>query len=238
MNKRAVIFDMDGCLVDSELIMLSVIAQKMRILNIPGANVANIADKFLGVSMTEICSTLMSSVDGTSADEFAESVERLAIKRYELELKPIAGLNEALARLDALGCNLAIATGASKKRMKATLKATNLTSVFGKNIANSDEVASGKPAPDLFFLASDKIGVPPANCFVVEDSPFGVEGAVSAGMIALGFVGGSHLNNTREKHAKTLRKAGAIDVAYSLGDIVDQIEASFKRDSQSGAFGI
>ncbi len=224
MNIRAVIFDMDGCLVDSELIMLSAIADKMDKLEIPGAKVDDVGARFLGVSMSEICSTLTSKIDGASAVEFADYVERLAIKRFENELKLIDGVSEALSRLTALGVKFGVATGASTKRMKATLSAVGLTSTFGDAISTSDEVSAGKPAPDLFLLTADKIGVAPESCVVIEDSPFGIEGAVASGMTAIGFVGGSHLDNTREEHSKVLEAAGAVFVTRSFGEIVERIE--------------
>ena len=74
---------------------------------------------------------------------------------------------------------------------------------------SAEQVRHGKPAPDLFLFAAGNLGVAPADCIVVEDSPHGIKGAVAAGMRAFGFVGGSHLDGIRDSHVETLRSAGA-----------------------------
>ena len=77
---------------------------------------------------------------------------------------------------------------------------------FGDDVFSSHEVERGKPAPDLFLHAARQMGVRPENCVVIEDSPFGVQGARAAGMTAIGYIGGSHLE---EPHAEILLVAGA-----------------------------
>jgi len=71
--------------------------------------------------------------------------------------------------------------------MRLTLGLTGLRDRFEGRIFSGDEVERGKPAPDLFLHAATRIGMTPARCVVVEDSPFGVESAVAAGMAALGY---------------------------------------------------
>ena len=68
-----------------------------------------------------------------------------------------------------------------------TLGLTGLYERFAGRIFSADEVERGKPDPDLFFYAAERMGVVPERCIVVEDSPFGVQGALAAGMGALGY---------------------------------------------------
>ena len=75
---------------------------------------------------------------------------------------------------------------------------------------SAQQVARGKPAPDLFLFAAASMSCEPARCLVIEDSVFGVEGARAAGMRAVGFAGGSHI---RPGHAERLAAAGAERVA-------------------------
>ena len=71
--------------------------------------------------------------------------------------------------------------------MRRTLGRTGLHGQFEGRIYSATEVERGKPHPDLFLHAADRMGVEPERCVVVEDSPFGVRGAVAAGMTALGY---------------------------------------------------
>jgi HAD superfamily hydrolase (TIGR01509 family) len=77
---------------------------------------------------------------------------------------------------------------------------------FGTNLFSATEVARGKPAPDLFLHAAERMGVAPARVLVIEDSPAGVMGAKAAGMETVGFLGGSHV---RAGHGLRLDAAGA-----------------------------
>ena len=70
-------------------------------------------------------------------------------------------------------------------------------------------MARGKPEPDLFLFAAASMGVEPSRCVVIEDSRFGVTGAVAAGMRAIGYTGGSHIE---AHHAQALAEAGAFYV--------------------------
>ena len=77
----------------------------------------------------------------------------------------------------------------------------------------------GKPAPDLFELALDRLGLAPAECVVLEDSPHGIRGARAARIPAIGFVGGAHLAGKQEAHAALLRDSGAVAVFDNLADV-------------------
>jgi HAD superfamily hydrolase (TIGR01509 family) len=79
------------------------------------------------------------------------------------------------------GVPIAIATGSRRERLDATLRAAGLRELFDVTVAQ-DEVPQAKPAPDLFLRAAELLGVSPAECVAVEDSPTGVEAALAAGM--------------------------------------------------------
>ena len=83
--------------------------------------------------------------------------------------------------LKARGVPIAIATSSLRERLDATLHASRLEDVFDVTVAG-DEVDNGKPAPDLFLAAAERLGLPPEQCVAVEDSPAGVEAALAAGM--------------------------------------------------------
>lgn len=102
-------------------------------------------------------------------------------------LEAVDGLPEALAAIDLPVC---VASSGSHEKMRHTLGRTGLYERFAGRIHSATEVARGKPAPDLFLYAAERMGVDPAACAVVEDSRPGVEAARAAGMRAFGYAGG------------------------------------------------
>lgn len=216
---RGVIFDLDGCLVDSEPLSLNAIATEMRALGIRDATPRELGDKFLGVAMPKIVDYVSTRLGARVPDAFAEKVEARLLATYQSELTRIPGAAELLTRIDDNGLAIALATGGSLRRMKATLDIAGLARWFEGTAASAEEVAHGKPAPDLFYLALERMGLDAADCIVVEDSPHGIRGAEAAGVPAIGFIGGSHLEGQRDKHAAVLRDAGAVEVFDTLGDV-------------------
>ena len=106
---------------------------------------------------------------------------------FEADLRPVDGIVEALDAIDAPTC---VASSGGHDKMRLTLGVTGLYERFEGRIFSAEEVEHGKPAPDLFLLAAARMGAAPERCVVVEDSPFGVEAALAAGMRALGYAGG------------------------------------------------
>lgn len=218
---RAVIFDMDGCLVDSEPLSLEILAAMMTAEGLP-ASPDDLRKRFLGVSIQSIVSHVSDAL-GRDLPGFADRFEDRLIARYPAELRVIPGIFGVLDGLDAQGIAVAIATGSSVRRLHLTLQVAGLAGRFGANVFSADQVPHGKPAPDLFLLAAGRLGIAPAACAVMEDSPHGIAGARAAGMRAVGFTGGSHLDGMREDHARRLRDAGAAVVLPSLDGMVQTL---------------
>ena len=116
---------------------------------------------------------------------------------FETELRPVPGVVEALEAIDLPAC---VASSGSHEKMRFTLGHVGLWERFEGRIFSAAEVEHGKPAPDLFLHAAERMGWPAAECAVVEDSPAGVEAALAAGMTALGYAGSTpaeRLNGAR-----------------------------------------
>lgn len=232
---QAVIFDLDGCLVDSEPLTLGAIANEMRAIGIHDATEREIGDRFLGVAMpviTHYVAGRLADID-TAAQipvDFANRVETNLLARFDTDLRLIPGAIRLLDRLTDAGLGRAIATGGSLCRMRRTLGVAGLESFFTNTQCSAQEVTNGKPAPDLFELALTRLNRDPGDCIVVEDSPHGIAGASRAGIAAIGFVGGSHLDGQRSAHADLLRDAGAIAVFDGLPDLGDFILTRHGRD--------
>lgn len=215
----AVIFDLDGCLVDSEPISIRAITGEIREMGVEDVTFEYIRERFLGVSMAVICEHVTKLTGIECSNEFIDRVELRLFDQYRADLRKVAGVTSLLKRLRTLGIPVAIATGGSILRMHTTLEISKLASWFSGTAFSADQVENGKPAPDLFIFAAENLGIDPKLCVVVEDSPHGIEGAIAAGMRTIGFIGGSHLDGIRDAHAAKLVSQGADIVATEIGEI-------------------
>jgi beta-phosphoglucomutase-like phosphatase (HAD superfamily) len=136
------------------------------------------------------------------------------------------GVVELLAALPAARC---VASNGHLQRVRERLALTGLLGFFDPHVYSAIEVALGKPAPDLFLLAAERLGVAPADCTVVEDSIVGVTAAVAAGMPVIGFCGGSHCP---EDHTVQVTAAGCSRVFSHMTEL-----ASYLCDGGIGAAG-
>ena len=194
-NIRAVIFDMDGCLVDSEPMSLQTLADLMAAEGLP-TTTDELRRKFLGVSIQSIVSHIAEALDRDDLPDFARDFEERLLARYPAELRVIPGIPALLDDLAARGIMVAIATGSSIRRLGITLQVAGLAERFGAAVFSADQVKHGKPAPDLFLLAAGTMGCPPARTLVIEDSSPGIAAAQAAGMRVLHYAGGRHLRDT------------------------------------------
>ncbi|NVK35076.1 MAG: HAD family phosphatase [Rhodobacteraceae bacterium] len=236
LRPAAVIFDLDGCLVDSEPLALAAITEEMRAMGVTDITFDEIRSRFLGVSMRVICEQVAQRSGRDDAEGFVERVETRLFDEYRRHLKTIEGAPQMLSTLQDEAIPIAIATGGSLRRMQETLTSGGLDQFFEGSAFSADQVEHGKPAPDLFLLAAANMHVRPEHCLVLEDSPHGIEGAVAAGMRAIGFVGGSHLDGVREAHADLLTSKGAERVVATLEQVLDAILSTSEAglDEQTG----
>lgn len=192
MRNRAVdlvIFDCDGVLVDSEpisvAVLLEVIAEDgVKISPEEGYRI------FLGRSLKTIVETIAADYGLVITSDHVTEIRQRLFERFRRDLQPTPGIAEALAALKVPFC---VASSSQVERIELSLGVTGLLESFGANVYSSTMVRNGKPAPDLFLHAARAMGVEPARCAVVEDSPAGIEAAGRAGMHVLAYLGGSHV---------------------------------------------
>lgn len=118
-------------------------------------------------------------------DQLADEKESLYRQLSKGRLASLPGLDRLLARLEARRIPVALATSAPRANVEHTLTELHLTLRFSI-VARSDEVAHGKPFPDVFLEAARKMGVPPERCLAFEDAPAGIIAARAAGMWCVG----------------------------------------------------
>ncbi len=200
-NVDLIIFDCDGVLVDSE--MLSMRGYRDTLLAV-GIDVAH--DDLLdciGLKQADIFNRVENLSGRSVSAETREGLWPRIRVLFEAELKPTAGLVEFLASLTTKVC---VASSSDPGRLRVSLGLTGLADYFGDAVFSTQLVPHGKPAPDIFLFAAQRMGCDPARCLVIEDSAPGIRGAIAAGMTAIGYVGASHI---RPGHAKLLSAAGA-----------------------------
>jgi len=148
---------------------------------------AEIVERFVGVSDIDFRRAIESHLGRRLADDWEAEFEPLYRSAFAAELRPVDGIVEALDRITIPSC---VASSGTHEKMRYTLGLTGLYERFEGRIFSATEVARGKPEPDLFLYAAERMGIAPETCIVVEDSVNGVKAARAAGMKVLAYGGG------------------------------------------------
>ncbi|MCL7996660.1 HAD family phosphatase [Brucella sp. 21LCYQ03] len=210
-----VIFDCDGVLVDSEPLSCRAFEQVYANhgMALPEGTVA----KGIGMKVADIVTMIEGMTGHRLPEGAANDFWPITRDLFAEHLQPASGIADFLKVLPNRRC---VASSSQPERIAFSLEKTGISQYFGDAVYSSSMVKRGKPAPDLFLFAADKMGVDPARCVVIEDSPFGVEGAIAAGMTAFGYTGGGH---TYEGHAERLSSKGAHKVFDHWDNIAREI---------------
>lgn len=175
---EAVLFDLDGVLVDSELYSCSATAELLTARGIAMSE-PEVRRLFLGKPIAAVYEHV-GALGHALPESFAREKEDLYFARARGNLRPFPGAREVLRRLCA---PYAIASSGSPRKVAFSLEQTDLPAEV---VCTTAEVARGKPAPDLFLHAAARLGVAPERCAVIEDAIPGIEAARAAGCFAIG----------------------------------------------------
>ncbi|MCX4827683.1 HAD family hydrolase [Streptomyces sp. NBC_01016] len=187
MRYDLVIFDNDGVLVDSEPISNTLLAGYLTELGHPTSYEESLRD-YMGAAMHRVHDVVLERTGQRLPEDFDDVFHARVFAAFERELEPVDGVVQVLESLTADGVPYCVASSGSHERIRVGHRKTGLDKWFGdERIFSSQDVGRGKPAPDLFLYAAERMGVPPEKCLVVEDSPLGVHAAVAAGMDVYGF---------------------------------------------------
>jgi HAD superfamily hydrolase (TIGR01509 family) len=184
-----VIFDCDGVLVDSERLTVAVEARLLTELGWPHT-AEQVVARWMGRSSAAQLAELEERLGPQGAARFDEVSTAELHEVFERELAAVEGIDVLLDHLDRAGVATCVASSGTHGRMRRTLGLTGLYDRFAGRIFSATDVEHGKPAPDLFLLAAERMAVPAERCVVVEDSVYGVQAAVAAGMPVYGCAGG------------------------------------------------
>ncbi|MEW2403956.1 HAD family hydrolase [Streptomyces sp. NPDC046862] len=209
MRYDLVIFDNDGVLVDSEPISNRLLAAYLTELGHPTSYEDSIRD-YMGSAMHRIHDLVLERTGERLPAEFDDVFHRRVFAAFERELTPVAGVVDVLEKLAADEVPYCVASSGSHERIRVGHRTTGLDQWFEESrIFSSQDVGKGKPAPDLFLHAAERMGVAPGRCVVVEDSPLGVQAAVAAGMDVYGFT----------SMTPAARLAGATQLFPDMGEL-------------------
>ncbi len=197
-----VIFDCNGVLVDSEPIAAAVLADAFARIGI-AVTADTVLRRFQGRRPSDIFAAISAATKAAIPSNLPGEVATETLRRLRNELRPVAHAPHALTWIRG---PKAVASSSSPERIRLSLEVTGLIRFFETRLYSASVVKKGKPAPDLFLLAAARNNVDPSQCIVVEDSPPGIAAAAAAGMMPIGFVGGS---DTPGQLAAELQARGA-----------------------------
>lgn len=179
-HKKAVIFDLDGTLVDSMWVWHDIDIEYLGRYGyeVPKEMILEIE----GMGFTEVAAYFKERFKiPESLEEIKAEWNRMAIEKYATEVPLKPGLADFLSVLKTSGIRIGIASSNSRELITAALKNHQIDGYFDCIITSCD-VAKGKPSPDVYLCAADKLGVQPKECLVFEDVPMGILAGKNAGM--------------------------------------------------------
>jgi HAD superfamily hydrolase (TIGR01509 family) len=206
----AVIFDCDGVLVDSERLMNREFSAMLTELGLPYTPEETVRT-FMGRSMKSCMQIVEAQLGRPVPEDFPEMLDQRAYAVFARDLHPVPGVGAVLDALDAAAVPYAVASSGSHDKMRTTLGITGLLPRLAGRITSATEVAHGKPAPDVFLLAAERLNKAPSACIVIEDSLLGIEAAIAAEMRVIGYAA--------MVAAHDMRAAGATYVATTMADV-------------------
>ena len=182
---EAMLFDIDGTMVDSRPFHLDAWGEMAERLSLSGSEVDDVLKRTFGQTNEDLIPQL------TDKDLSPGEIETLSKEKEALyrelaggKLQIIPGLKELIARACQSDVRLAVASSGIEPNCRFALKEFNLERYFAA-LVHGDMVRRGKPDPEAFLLASNQLGVDPSRCVVFEDAPQGLEAARRAGMTAV-----------------------------------------------------
>jgi HAD superfamily hydrolase (TIGR01509 family) len=208
-----IVFDCDGVLVDSELLAMRAYKNILADFDVP----QTLWSRCVGLKQADIFALIERSASRAIGPEIRDLLWPHTRELFGAELRPTLGLVEFLDRLDARRC---VASSSHPERIRFSLDVTGLSRFFGDDVFSTQYVQHGKPAPDIFLYAAEKMRVAAENVLVIEDSEPGVLGARAAGARPVGYLGGAHIG---PDHGDRLLAAGAEFVAQDWSQVAKRL---------------
>ncbi len=220
LSPELLIFDCDGVLIDSEILVCTAVSEELTRLGYP-ITPQDVVLRFSGRPEREILAEVQRDWGQPVPEAYFIAMKQRVTLAFQSELQAIAGVREMLAQIRIPKC---VASSSAQVKLEQGLRHVGLHAFFAPNIVSAQSVAHGKPAPDVFLFAAGRMNTPVSKCLVIEDSEPGVRAARAAGMRVFGFTGGSHCT---PDHAARLHAAGAERVLAHMRELHGAIPSAF-----------
>jgi beta-phosphoglucomutase family hydrolase len=182
---KAVIFDMDGVIAETEHIHIE--AEKQTMLKHGVQITEDELHRYTGTTAKHQLTELIEKYRlDTTFEEMFEEKEKIMFKLLEEDTQPTKGVIELLNKLKEKCVKLAVASSSHKRLVQYVLRKLGITQLFD-SIISAEDVLHSKPDPEIFLMSAKKLNVNPTECLVVEDAKLGVEAAKEAKMKCLGY---------------------------------------------------
>jgi len=186
MNRpRAVLFDCDGVLADSEMVVNRLVAEQLTALGWP-MTAAQSRASFLGLALPDMVPRIEARI-GPLPPDWTEELSVLIAHEMTLHTPAIEGAVEAVRAIAAGGLAVAVASNSARAELAAKLRALDLAHVFAGRVFSFEDVDRPKPWPDIYLAAAASCDAAPQDCVVIEDSVPGVRAGRAAGCRVLGY---------------------------------------------------
>ena len=182
---RAVIFDMDGVIVESEHIHIE--AEQQTMLKHGVRISAEELHAYTGTTAEFMFTELIRKYKlNTTFERIFSEKEDILFRLLEKETRPTKGVIKLLKKLKQKGIRLAIASSSDRKLIEYILRRLDISRLFDF-VVGAEDIAHSKPNPEIFLKSARGLKVKPVECLVVEDAKLGIDAAKSAGMKAIGY---------------------------------------------------
>jgi HAD superfamily hydrolase (TIGR01509 family) len=180
---KALLFDCDGVLVDTEPLSIGTLHKMALEQDIP-ISLEYALQNYIGKALAEVFADLEKQGAQKLPRDFESEFRRRSFEAFEAKLSPIAGVKELLNQVDV---PMAVASNGPRFKMELTLGITGLQGYFGPHIYSAYDLQKWKPLPDLYWHAAQKLQVDPQDCAVIEDSVSGIQAGIKGGFTVYGF---------------------------------------------------
>ena len=210
--KNLLIFDFDGVVADSEVVANQVLAEIVTGLGVP-TSLQDAYRDYMGNRFAEVMVLIETATGKPLAADFPATFQSRTFERFRAELVAVDGVRAFLDRCGPVA--KCIASSSSPDRLALCLDLLDLKGAFEPHVFSAASVPRGKPHPDIFLHAAERMRTRAENCIVLEDSPTGVRAGIAAGMRVIGVLAASHI---QDGHREELLKAGAHHVVASFAE--------------------